>query len=179
MVDGLLRLLSLSLSGALLTGGTALLARLLRGRISRTAAYYLWLPVLMRLLCPWGLSHTLMDRAVSSAVGEGIAVSVSLAPEEGADDPEHPSILPEVSGGETACGGRASPPWPSGRGRVTSAFAAGSGRTVTGRSRSSPGSMSGPPPGRGVPRSCFRAPPSPSPWWWDCCVPGSCFRSGS
>ena len=51
MVDGLLRLLSLSLSGALLTGGTALLARLLRGRISRTAAYYLWLPVLMRLLC--------------------------------------------------------------------------------------------------------------------------------
>ena len=31
MVDGLLRLLSLSLSGALLTGGTALLARLLRG----------------------------------------------------------------------------------------------------------------------------------------------------
>lgn len=157
MVDGLLRLLSLSLSGALLTGGTALLARLLRGRISRTAAYYLWLPVLMRLLCPWGLSHTLMDRAVSSAVGEGIAVSVSLAPEEGADDPEHPSILPEVSGGETAA----------------------SGRTVTGRSRSSPGSMSGPPPGRGVPRSCFRAPPSPSPWWWDCCVPGSCFRSGS
>lgn len=104
MVDGLLRLLSLSLSGALLTGGTALLARLLRGRISRTAAYYLWLPVLMRLLCPWGLSHTLMDRAVSSAVGEGIAVSVSLAPEEGADDPEHPSILPEVSGGETAAG---------------------------------------------------------------------------
>ena len=104
MVDGLLRLLSLSLSGALLTGGTALLARLLRGRISRTAAYYLWLPVLLRLLCPWGLSHTLMDQAVSSAVGEGIAVSVSLAPEEGADDPEHPSILPEVSRGETAAG---------------------------------------------------------------------------
>lgn len=174
MVDGLLRLLSLSLSGALLTGGTALLARLLRGRISRTAAYYLWLPVLMRLLCPWGLSHTLMDRAVSSAVGEGIAVSVSLAPEEGADDPEHPSILPEVSGGETAAGA-ALYLWGAG----FAAFAAGSGRTVTGRSRSSPGSMSGPPPGRGVPRSCFRAPPSPSPWWWDCCVPGSCFRSGS
>ncbi|MFR4336414.1 MAG: hypothetical protein ACLT3D_11250 [Lawsonibacter sp.] len=57
MVDGLLRLLSLSLSGALLTGGTALLARLLRGRISRTAAYYLWLPVLMRLLCPGALPH--------------------------------------------------------------------------------------------------------------------------
>ena len=33
MVDGLLRLLSLSLSGALLTGGTALLARLLRWRM--------------------------------------------------------------------------------------------------------------------------------------------------
>ena len=110
MVDGLLRLLSLSLSGALLTGGTALLARLLRGRISRTAAYYLWLPVLLRLLCPWGLSHTLMDQAVSSAVGEGIAVSVSLAPEEGADDPEHPTILPEVSRGETAAGAAEPPP---------------------------------------------------------------------
>ena len=171
MVDGLLRLLSLSLSGALLTGGTALLARLLRGRISRTAAYYLWLPVLLRLLCPWGLSHTLMDQAVSSAVGEGIAVSVSLAPEEGADDPEHPSILPEVSRGETAAGA-ALYLWGAG-------FAAGSGRTVTGRSRSSPGSMPGPPPGRGVPRSCFRAPPSLFPWWWDCCAPGSCSRSGN
>lgn len=71
MVDGLLRLLSLSLSGALLTGGTALLARLLRGRISRTAAYYLWLPVLMRLLCPWGLSHTLMDGRSPPLWGRG------------------------------------------------------------------------------------------------------------
>ena len=33
MVDGLLRLLSLSLSGALLTGGTALLARLLSEKV--------------------------------------------------------------------------------------------------------------------------------------------------
>ena len=37
MVDGLLRLLSLSLSGALLTGGTALLARLLRGCLLYTS----------------------------------------------------------------------------------------------------------------------------------------------
>ena len=52
MVDGLLRLLSLSLSGALLTGGTALLARLLRGRISRTAAYYLSLKRRRLSFCP-------------------------------------------------------------------------------------------------------------------------------
>ena len=39
MVDGLLRLLSLSLSGALLTGGTALLARLLRPSYRRAASH--------------------------------------------------------------------------------------------------------------------------------------------
>ena len=106
MIDSLLRLLSLSLSGAFLAGGTALLARLLRGRISRTAAYCLWLPVLLRLLCPWGLSHTLMDRAVSSAVGEReqVAVSVSLVPEGGKDAAGLPSDLPEASLGETAAG---------------------------------------------------------------------------
>lgn len=106
MIDKLLLLLSLSLSGVLLAGGTALLARLLRRRISRTAAYYLWLPVLLRLLCPWGLSHTLMDRAFSSAVGEReqVAVSVSLVPEEGEGITGLPSDLPEVSLGETAAG---------------------------------------------------------------------------
>lgn len=106
MIDGLLRLLSLSLSGALLTGGTALLAWLLRGKISRTAAYYLWLPVLLRLLCPWGLSHTLMDRAVSSAVGERAqaAVSVSLVPEGDTEAAGLPSGLPKDSREETAAG---------------------------------------------------------------------------
>ena len=78
MVDGLLRLLSLSLSGALLTGGTALLARLLRGRISRTAAYYLWLPVLLRLLLAIGGLGMMIPGTASDIAGFVLVVGIVL-----------------------------------------------------------------------------------------------------
>ena len=55
MVDGLLRLLSLSLSGALLTGGTALLARLLRLEEWCLPWTWQWLRFLL-LFCLNGLS---------------------------------------------------------------------------------------------------------------------------
>ncbi len=46
-----------------MAGITALLSRMLRGRISARAAYGLWLLVLLRFLCPWTTPHSLMTKA--------------------------------------------------------------------------------------------------------------------
>ncbi len=85
----------------------------------------------------------------------GIAVSAFLAPEEGADDSEHRPLLPEISGGDSA--GAAL--WPVGVGFAAVASWQGTGYLPCRRLRAdghrpelkSPGSMSGSPPGRGVP----------------------------
>ena len=54
-------LLRLSLLGSLLAAVLFLLKPLLRGRVSRAAAYYLWLLVLLRLCVPVGLTLPLPE----------------------------------------------------------------------------------------------------------------------
>lgn len=65
MNDFLRLLLSLSFSGALLTGVAALLNRLLKGRIPHCFRYYLWLLVLLRFVCPFGTEYSLANQVVS------------------------------------------------------------------------------------------------------------------
>lgn len=55
---------SVSLSGTLLAGVTALLCRGLRGKISARAVYGLWILVLLRFLCPWTTPHSLLTQGV-------------------------------------------------------------------------------------------------------------------
>lgn len=61
MEHGLWTLAELSLAGSLLALVVLAATRLLRGRISHTAAYYLWLLVLLRLVLPLGLPGTGLD----------------------------------------------------------------------------------------------------------------------
>lgn len=56
-------LLSLSLSGAVLTAAAALLNRFLKGRIPHVFRYYLWLLVLLRFVCPFGTEYSLANQA--------------------------------------------------------------------------------------------------------------------
>ena len=57
---------SVSLSGTLLAGVTALICRGLKGKISARAVYVLWILVLLRFLCPWTTSHSLLNQAVEA-----------------------------------------------------------------------------------------------------------------
>ena len=98
-MDKLLVLGSVSLSGALLAGITALLSRMLRGRISARAAYGLWLLVLLRFLCPWTTPHSLMTQAADPPQ----ELLVVVLPEEawgeeipGQEEADTGSIAPEV-----------------------------------------------------------------------------------
>lgn len=98
-MDKLLVLGSVSLSGALLAGITALLSRMLRGRISARAAYGLWLLVLLRFLCPWTTPHSLMTQAADPPQ----ELLVVVLPEEargeelpGQEEEDTGSIAPEV-----------------------------------------------------------------------------------
>lgn len=98
-MDKLLVLGSVSLSGALLAGITALLSRMLRGRISARAAYGLWLLVLLRFLCPWTTPHSLMTQAADPPQ----ELLVVALPEEawgeeltGQEEADTGSIAPEV-----------------------------------------------------------------------------------
>ena len=61
-------LLRLSLAGSLLAAVLFLLKPVLRGRVSRTAAYYLWLLVLLRLCLPVGLTLSLPEVPTSVPV---------------------------------------------------------------------------------------------------------------
>lgn len=65
MNDFLRLLLSLSFSGACLTGVAALLNRVLKGRVPHCFRYYLWLLVLLRFVCPLGTEHSLANQVVS------------------------------------------------------------------------------------------------------------------
>ena len=65
-MDKLLVLGSVSLSGTLLAGVTALICRGLKGKISARAVYVLWILVLLRFLCPWTTSHSLLNQAVEA-----------------------------------------------------------------------------------------------------------------
>lgn len=98
-MDKLLVLGSVSLSGTLLAGITALLSRMLRGRISARAAYGLWLLVLLRFLCPWTTPHSLMTQAAVPPQ----ELLVVVLPEEawgeelpGQEEADTGSIAPEV-----------------------------------------------------------------------------------
>ena len=61
MTDVISTLLGLSLAGSLLAAVLFLLKPVLRGRVSRAAAYYLWLLVLLRLCLPVGLTLSLPE----------------------------------------------------------------------------------------------------------------------
>lgn len=65
-MDKLLVLGSVSLSGTLLAGVTALICRGLKGKISARVVYVLWILVLLRFLCPWTTSHSLLNQAVET-----------------------------------------------------------------------------------------------------------------
>ena len=81
MTAFLITLLRLSLLGSLLAAVLFLLKPLLRGRVSRAAAYYLWLLVLLRLCIPGGLTLTLPAQAAPTlAVPDQATASVQTAP---------------------------------------------------------------------------------------------------
>ena len=81
MTAFLTTLLRLSLLGSLLAAVLFLLKPLLRGRVSRAAAYYLWLLVLLRLCIPGGLTLTLPAQAAPTlAVPDQATAFVQTAP---------------------------------------------------------------------------------------------------
>lgn len=65
-------LLSLSLSGSMLAGAVWLCRRLMGRHLSRAALYYLWLPVLLRLVLPFGAPGSVM--AVAAARLDAAAI---------------------------------------------------------------------------------------------------------
>ena len=81
MTAFLTTLLRLSVLGSLLAAVLFLLKPLLRGRVSRAAAYYLWLLVLLRLCIPGGLTLTLPAQAAPTlAVPDQATAFVQTAP---------------------------------------------------------------------------------------------------
>lgn len=81
---------SVSLSGTLLAGVTALLCRVLRGKISARAVYGLWILVLLRFLCPWTTPHSLLSQGV-----EGPQESWTLSVPEQSGVPSQAPVRPE------------------------------------------------------------------------------------
>ena len=84
-------ILRLSLFGSLLALALFALKPLLRGRVSRTVQYYLWLLVLLRLCIPAGLTLTLPEAPVPAPAP---AVSQTAQPVQTAPAPVTPSPAP-------------------------------------------------------------------------------------
>lgn len=88
---------SVSLSGTLLAGVTALICRVLRGNITARAVYGLWILVLLRFLCPWTTPHSLLSQGVEGPQ-ELWTLSVpeqSSVPGQAPVQPEpHPASVP-------------------------------------------------------------------------------------
>ncbi len=75
-------LLRLSLLGSLLTALLLLLRPLLRGKVSQAAFYYLWLPVLLRLSLPMGVTVPLPEPGAATWMVSTIpGGAASLSPE--------------------------------------------------------------------------------------------------
>ncbi len=72
-------LLRLSLAGSLLAAVLFLLKPVLRGRVSRAAAYYLWLLVLLRLCLPVGLTLSLPEVPASVPVASSTVTPANQA----------------------------------------------------------------------------------------------------
>lgn len=89
-MDKLLVLGSVSLSGTLLAGVTALLCRVLRGKISARAVFGLWILVLLRFLCPWTTPHSLLSQGV-----EGTQESWTLSVPEQSNGLSKAPVQPE------------------------------------------------------------------------------------
>jgi len=81
-------ILRLSLFGSLLALALFALKPLLRGRVSRTVQYYLWLLVLLRLCIPAGLTLTLPEAPVVPVQPPAPAVSQTVQPDTPAPVPE-------------------------------------------------------------------------------------------
>ena len=84
-------ILRLSLFGSLLALALFALKPLLRGRVSRTVQYYLWLLVLLRLCIPAGLTLTLPEAPVPAPAP---AVPQTAQPVQTAPAPVTPSPAP-------------------------------------------------------------------------------------
>lgn len=89
-------LLKLSLLGSLLALALTALRPLLRGRVSRAAAYYLWLLVLLRLCVPAGFDLPVPAAAEASVPDP--AQAVQPAP---VSPPDIPGIAPDADPSET------------------------------------------------------------------------------
>ena len=81
MTEVLPVLLRLSLFGSLLALALFALKPLLRGRVSRTVQYYLWLLVLLRLCIPAGLTLTLPEAPAVPVQPPAPAVSQTVQPD--------------------------------------------------------------------------------------------------
>ena len=88
MTEVLPVLLRLSLFGSLLALALFALKPLLRGRVSRTVQYYLWLLVLLRLCIPAGLTLTLPEAPAVPVQPPAPAVSQTVQPDTPAPVPE-------------------------------------------------------------------------------------------
>lgn len=86
----LVGLLRLSLYGSLLAGALLLSLACLRRRVSKAVAYYLWLPVLLRLCVPLGVTLSLPVLPTNPAAPAAPVVSADPPPSGGAA----PSSLP-------------------------------------------------------------------------------------
>ena len=91
MTPFLTTLLRLSLFGSLLALALFALKPLLRGRVSRTVSYYLWLLVLLRLCIPAGLTLTLPEAPVPAPAP---AVPQTAQPVQTDPAPVPPSPVP-------------------------------------------------------------------------------------
>ena len=87
-------ILRLSLFGSLLALALFALKPLLRGRVSRTVQYYLWLLVLLRLCIPAGLTLTLPEAPVVPVPAPAPAVTQTVQPVQTAPAPVTPSPAP-------------------------------------------------------------------------------------
>ena len=97
MTAVLTTLLRLSLLGSLLAAVLFLLKPLLRGRVSRAAAYYLWLLVLLRLCVPVGLTLPLPEAPAPAPVQVSTPQQQEPSRQPAPTAPTYPEYAPPPS----------------------------------------------------------------------------------
>lgn len=75
-------ILSMSLSGALLTSILLIGGRIMKGKLGRQWQYYIWLIVMMRLLLPFGPDASLMERLYQAADRTIVQMMLAAQPTE-------------------------------------------------------------------------------------------------
>jgi beta-lactamase regulating signal transducer with metallopeptidase domain len=100
MNDPMLTVLSLSVSGSVLALALLALKPLIKGRVSKAFAYYIWIPVLLRLVVPYSALFNIADKFIGSPAAVTQVITVSA--DDSADGKTDAQTAAEGSRGKGA-----------------------------------------------------------------------------